>query len=76
MLTRSVESTDLCLAKIRNCLGTAIQHFMGQATVVIGLDIGRIELDRLCEIINRAAAVALRDKGLAARIERTEVFGG
>ena len=37
----------LRLAEIGDRLGAAFQHFIGEAAVVIGLDIGRIELDRL-----------------------------
>src|SRR6476620_6639943 len=58
----------LRLAEIGDRLGAAAQHFIGEAAVVVGLDIGRIELDRLSEICNRAVAVALCDVGFAARV--------
>jgi len=51
----------LRLAEIRGRLGAAVQCFIGEAAVVVGLDIGRIELDRLREICNRVVAVALCD---------------
>jgi hypothetical protein len=51
----------LRLAEIRDRLGAAVQCFIGEAAVVVGLDIGRIELDRLREICNRVVAVALCD---------------
>ena len=40
----------LRLAEIRDRLGAAVQCFIVEAAVVVGLDIGRIELDRLREI--------------------------
>src|SRR5258706_4497681 len=51
----------LRLAEIGDRLGAAAQRFMGEAAVVVGLDIGRTELDRLREICNRAVAVTLCD---------------
>src|SRR6201993_3284526 len=51
----------LRLAEIRDRLGAAVQCFIGEAAAVVGLDIGRIELDRLREICNRVVAVALCD---------------
>src|SRR4029077_2458377 len=47
----------LRLAEIRDRLRTAAQRFIGEGAVVVGLDIGRTELDRLREISNRAVAV-------------------
>ena len=63
------------LAEIGDRLVAVAQHFMGEAAVVIGLDIGRTELDRLREICNRAVAVTLCDPGLAAGVEGVEVLG-
>ena len=65
----------LRLAEIGDRLGAAAQHFIGEAAVVVGLDIGRTELDRLREIRNRAVAVTLCDLGLAAGVESVEVLG-
>ena len=71
----------LRLAEIGDRFGAAAKHFIDAAAVVVGLDIGRIQLDRLCEICNRveicsrAIAVALGDIGFAARVERVEVLG-
>src|SRR6476660_2073058 len=56
-------------------MGAAVQHFIGEAAIVVGLDIGRTELDRLREIRNRAVAVTLCDVGLAAGVECVEVLG-
>jgi hypothetical protein len=61
----------LRLAEIGDRLGAAAQHFVGEAAVVVGLDIGRTELDRLREVCNRALAVTLCDPGLAAGVEST-----
>ena len=63
------------LAEIGDRLGAAVQLVIGEAAVVVGLDIGRVELDRLREICNRVVAVALCDVGFAARVERVEVLG-
>ena len=65
----------LRLAEIGDRLGAAAQRFIGEAAVVVGLDIGRIELDRLREICNGVVAVTLCDVGFAARVERVEVLG-
>jgi hypothetical protein len=48
----------LRLAEIGDRISAAGQHFIGEAAIVVGLDIGRIELDRLREIFNRAVAGA------------------
>ena len=42
-------------------LGAAVQRFIGEAPVVVGFDVERIELDRLRVISNRVVAVALCD---------------
>src|SRR6267154_2878208 len=65
----------LRLAKIGDRLGATAQQYIGEASVVVGLDIGRTELDRLRVICNRAAAVTLCDVGLAAGVESVEVLG-
>src|SRR5262249_12993625 len=62
----------LCLAEIGDRISAAAQHFIGDAAVVVGLDIGRVELDRCRVIGNRVVAAALDDVGLAARVERVE----
>ena len=51
----------LRLAEISDRLGAAAQHFIGETAIVVGFDIGRIELDRLREICNRVVVVALCD---------------
>jgi hypothetical protein len=43
----------LRLSEIADRLGAAAQRFIGEGAVVVGLDIGRTELDRLREICNR-----------------------
>src|SRR6195256_5709569 len=48
---------------------------MRQAAVVVGFDVGRIDLDRLRVIGNRTVAVALCDPGFAAGVESVEVLG-
>ena len=67
MLTRSAEFDRLRLAVIGDRLGAAAQRFMGEAAVVVGLDIGWTELDRLREIFNRAVAVTLCCKARSRR---------
>jgi hypothetical protein len=58
----------LGLAEIRDRLGVAVQCFIGEAAVVVGLDIGRIELDSLREICNRVSVTLcdVRDFSKAA----------
>src|SRR5258708_8926761 len=63
----------LRLTEIGDRLGAAAQHFIGEAAVVVGFDIGRTELDRLRGICNRFVAVTLCDVGFAARAESVEV---
>jgi hypothetical protein len=71
----------LRLAEIGDRLGAAAPRFIEEAAVVVGLDIGRIQLDRLREICNRVEirnrviAVALCHIGFAAGVERVEVLG-
>jgi hypothetical protein len=65
----------LRLAEIGDRLGAAAQHFMGEAAVVVGLDIGRIELDRLREICNRAVAVTLCDQALPRELKALKSLG-
>src|SRR6267142_5065279 len=76
LLAEPVGRVDrLRLAEIGHRLGAAAQHFMGEAAVVVGLDIGWTELDRLREICNRSVAVTLCDPGFAAGVESVEVAG-
>ena len=65
----------LGFAEIGDGIRAPAQHFIGEAAVVVGLEIGRTELDRLREIRNRAVAVTFCDPGLAAGVERVEIPG-
>jgi hypothetical protein len=76
LLAEPVGRVDrLRLAEIGDRLGAAAQRFIGEAAVVVVLDIGWIELDRLREICNRVVAVTLCDVGFAAGVERVEFLG-
>src|SRR3954470_20710094 len=65
----------LRLAEIGDRISAAAQHFIGEAAVVVGLDIGRTKLDRLREISNRPVAVTLCHISFASGVESVEVLG-
>src|SRR5262249_46149522 len=55
----------LHLAEIGDRLGAAALLSIGEAAVVVGLEVGRIELDCLGEIRNRAVIITLCRVGFA-----------